>query len=139
MKLFFFIFRLSKKITVRQFLLRKEGYSAMTSSSSFKVVKEYIKIIVTAAIIYSIISVSFVKAYHIESGSMEYTLLEGDKIMVNKFIYGVRLPYVHWRLPALRDPQPGDIIVFEYPYNSSIQYVKRCAAIPGQTIEISPP
>ena len=108
----------------------------MPGISYAKAAKEYLKIVLTAAIMYSVISVSLVKAYHIESGSMEYTLMEGDKVLVNKFLYGVRVPLVHWRLPALRDPSPGDIVVFEYPFNSSIQYVKRCIAVPGQTIEI---
>lgn len=109
----------------------------MGNTSYARVIKEYIKIILTAAVIYSVISVSLVKAYHIESGSMEYTLLEGDKILVNKFLYGVRIPLVHWRMPAIRKPRPGDVIVFEYPYNSSIQYVKRCVSVPGQVPYIS--
>ena len=108
----------------------------MSATRFTSTIKEYLKIVFTAAILYSIISVSLVKAYHIESGSMEYTLLEGDKILVNKFLYGIRIPVAHWRIPALRAPRPGDIVVFEYPYNSSIQYVKRCAAVPGQIIEI---
>jgi len=108
----------------------------MTQSTRINTLKEYIKIIITAAVLYSIISVSLVKAYHIESGSMEYTLMEGDKVLVNKFLYGVRIPLVHWRLLSIRDPRPGDIIVFEYPFNSSIQYVKRCIAVPGQSVEI---
>lgn len=108
----------------------------MSQRNFIKIIKEYARIVFTAAVMYFIISVSLVKAYHIESGSMEYTLLEGDKVLVNKFLYGVVIPYVHWRLPGLRDPHPGDIIVFEYPFNTSVQYVKRCIGVPGQIVEI---
>lgn len=108
----------------------------MSRRNLLEIIREYAKIVFSAAVMYFIISVSLVKAYHIESGSMEYTLLEGDKVLVNKFVYGVLIPLSHWRLPGLRDPQPGDIIVFEYPFNTSVQYVKRCIGVPGQIVEI---
>lgn len=98
--------------------------------------REYVQILITALMIYFVISVSIVKAYQIPSGSMENTLLIGDYLLVNKFIYGIRIPIVHYRLPGFEDVKPGDVVVFEYPKDPTVDYVKRCIAVPGQTIEI---
>jgi signal peptidase I len=95
------------------------------------------------------IRTTVVEAYRIPSSSMEDTLLIGDFLMVNKFIYGIRTPdwigvpftkigfdVPHTRLPALREPHRGDIIVFKYPLDPSQNYIKRCVGLPGDTIEI---
>ena len=97
---------------------------------------EYIKSIVVAGIIYIVISTTIIKATQIYSGSMEDTLLIGDFLFINKFIYGIKIPYTDIRLPEIRDPKPGDIIVFKYPKDETINYVKRCIAAAGQTVEI---
>ena len=85
-----------------------------------------------------IIKASVVEAYVIPSGSMEKTLYTGDQILGNKFVYGMRLPipYVDIKLPAIDDPKPGDIVVFRYPPNPTQNYIKRCVAVEGQTVEI---
>ena len=67
---------------------------------------------------------------------MEDTLLVGDFLFANKFIYGAKLPFVNWRLPAIREPQPGDIIIFKYPGDKKTDYIKRCVAVEGQTVEL---
>jgi len=90
-----------------------------------------------------------VQAYTIPTSSMEDTLLVGDFLLVNKFTYGMRtpdwigIPYtdigfdVPWfRFPAIREPKPYDVIIFHYPLNPSVDYIKRCIAIPGQTVEV---
>ncbi len=97
---------------------------------------EYAKSIVVAFVIYLVISTTIIKATQIYSGSMEDTLLIGDFLFINKFIYGIKIPYTDIRLPALKDPKSGDIIVFKYPIDESISYVKRCIAVAGQTVEI---
>ncbi len=97
---------------------------------------EYVKSIVVAGIIYLVISTTVIKATQIYSGSMEKTLQVGDFLFINKFIYGIKIPYTDIRLPELKDPKPGDIIVFKYPKDESINYVKRCIAVEGQTVEI---
>src|SRR3990172_9178198 len=74
---------------------------------------------------------------------MEKTLLIGDFLFINKMIYGPELA-PGWkgrnlfdvRFPAIRQPKPGDIIVFRYPVNPAIDYIKRCVAVEGQTVEI---
>jgi len=90
-----------------------------------------------------------VEAYRIPSSSMEDTLLIGDFLMVNKFLYGVRTPdwigipftkigfdMPYTRLPGLREPERGDVIVFKYPRDPSQNYIKRCVGLPGDTLEI---
>jgi len=91
-----------------------------------------------ALIMALIIKTSIVEAYKIPSGSMENTLLVGDFLLANKFIYGMKLPipFVDIKLPTIEDPKPGDIIIFKYPKDPSINYIKRCVAVGGQTVEI---
>ena len=67
---------------------------------------------------------NFVEAYYMPSGSMEETLLVGDYLLADKFIYGVR------------DPQPGDVVIFGSKTEPDRDLIKRCIAVPGQTVEI---
>src|SRR5512147_1083151 len=79
------------------------------------IVREYAESIIIAVILALIIRAFVVQAFKIPSGSMEDTLLVGDHLLVNKFIYGPMVPFVDKRLFKIRDPQRGDVIVFEYP------------------------
>jgi signal peptidase I len=69
---------------------------------------------------------------------MKDTLLVGDFLLANKFIYGMRLPipFTNIKLPALDDPEPGDIIIFKYPGDLTQNYIKRCIAVEGQKVKI---
>lgn len=67
---------------------------------------------------------------------MEDTLLVGDRLLVNKFIYGIRVPFTDLRLPMLRAPQQGDVIVFKYPKDRSKDFIKRIIGVPGDEIQI---
>lgn len=97
---------------------------------------EYLESFVIALILALFIKYSIVEAYKIPSGSMEDTLLVGDFLLANKFIYGSRLPIIGVRLPALAQPKPGDIVIFKYPLNPKVNYIKRCVAIEGQVVEM---
>ncbi|MBN2406415.1 MAG: signal peptidase I [Elusimicrobia bacterium] len=90
------------------------------------------------AVVIALFVMSFIiQAFKIPSGSMENTLLIGDHLFVNKFIYGIRVPFrKDKRLLVIKKPQRGDIIVFEYPKEPSKDYIKRCIGLPGDTIEI---
>lgn len=78
---------------------------------------------------------SFVaEPYRIPSGSLEPTLRIGDFILVNKFSYGLRLPVSHTKILALGEPQRGDIAVFRFPPNPTINYIKRIVGLPGDHI-----
>ena len=72
--------------------------------------------------------------FKIPSGSMIPTLLVGDLILVNKFHYGVRLPVVNKKIIANHDPQRGDVMVFRYPKDTSIDYIKRVVGVPGDEV-----
>ncbi len=72
--------------------------------------------------------------FKIPSGSMIPTLLVGDLILVNKFHYGVRLPVINKKVIDNNDPKPGDVMVFRYPKDTSIDYIKRVVGVPGDEI-----
>lgn len=72
--------------------------------------------------------------FKIPSGSMIPTLLIGDFILVNKFTYGIRLPVINRKLVALNTPQRGDVMVFRYPEDPSLDYIKRVVGISGDRI-----
>ena len=72
--------------------------------------------------------------FKIPSGSMIPTLLVGDLILVNKFHYGVRLPVINKKIVANNDPQRGDVMVFRYPKDTSIDYIKRVVGVPGDEV-----
>lgn len=75
-----------------------------------------------------------VEPFRIPSGSMMPTLLVGDFILVNKFLYGIRLPVLHTKIIEVEEPQRGDIVVFRYPNNPSVDYIKRVVGLPGDKI-----
>ena len=72
--------------------------------------------------------------FKIPSGSMIPTLLVGDLILVNKFHYGIRLPVINKKIIANHDPQRGDVMVFRYPKNPSVDYIKRVVGVPGDEV-----
>jgi len=110
-----------------------------------EIIHEYAKSIIIAVIAAMFIKIFVIASYAIPTGSMKDTFLIGDALFANQFIYGVRtpsriplinvkIPYV--KLPALKKPQRGDIIIFKYPRDDKLNYVKRCIALPGQTVEV---
>lgn len=96
----------------------------------------YLKAIIVAILAALIIKTSIAEAYRIPSSSMEDTLLIGDFVVSNKFLYGAKIPFIGVRLPAIRPPEPGDIITFKWPGDGITDYVKRCVAVAGQTVEV---
>ncbi len=97
---------------------------------------EYIKSLAIALVLAIVIKTSIVEAYKIPSSSMEDTLLIGDFILANKFLYGAQVPLLDWRFPAIRKPQPGDVIIFKYPVDRKTNYIKRCVAVAGQEVAL---
>jgi signal peptidase I len=77
-----------------------------------------------------------VEAFKIPSGSMIPTLTIGDHLLVNKFIYGPRIPFTDSRFFSWKEPKRGDIIVFKYPENEDKNFIKRVIGLPGDKIEI---
>jgi signal peptidase I len=75
-----------------------------------------------------------VEPFKIPSGSMIPTLLVGDFILVNKFTYGLRLPVINKKVIEINSPQRGDVVVFRYPVDPSVDYIKRVVGLPGDKV-----
>jgi len=99
-------------------------------------VRENVEALVIAIILALFIRAFVVQAFKIPSGSMENTLLVGDYILVNKFIYGVKIPYTNFTVVPIKDPHRGEIIVFKYPGDPSKDYIKRVVGVGGDKIDI---
>lgn len=107
--------------------------------------KEWVKSLGLAFVLFLVIRTFLVQAFKIPTGSMESTLLVGDFLLVNKLAYGAttprKLPFLsvelpNFRLPGYDTPKRGDIVVFEYPLDHSLDFVKRCVATGGDTVEM---
>ncbi len=98
-------------------------------------VREYTEAIFWAVALTFFLRAFVIQAFRIPSESMCDTLLVGDFLFVNKFEYGPKIPFTHIRLPGLHAPKQGDVIVFQWPKNPSMDFIKRCVATGGQTIE----
>jgi len=99
-------------------------------------VRDWGESIVIAFLLAMVIRVFVIQAFKIPTGSMRMTLIEGDIILVNKFIYGAKIPFTNYRLPAVRQPKRGDIIVFVYSEDRKKDFIKRLVGLPGETVEI---
>jgi signal peptidase I len=99
-------------------------------------IREFLKSILWAVVLALIIRTCVIQSFKIPSGSMEETLVIGDCLLVNKFIYGIRVPFTDLRLPKLRDPKRGDVIVFKYPGDRSQDFIKRLIGMPGDEIQV---
>ena len=101
------------------------------------VIREWVESIGIALVLALFIRAFFIQAFKIPSGSMRPTLQEGDKIMVNKLLFGPKVPFTNYRLPALRQPRRGDIIVFVYPEDRKKDFIKRLVASETEKVEIA--
>lgn len=97
---------------------------------------EYAEAIIIAILIAFFIRTFIVQAFKIPSGSMKPTLLIGDHLLVNKFIYGIKIPFIRKTLISINEPKRGDVVVFIYPEDRSKDFIKRVIGIGGDTIEI---
>jgi signal peptidase I len=115
--------------------------STSISSKSTRVqtksrLRENIEAIAVAIILALFIRTFIVQAFKIPSGSMKETLQIGDHILVNKFIYGIKLPYLQTTLVSIKNPQRGDIVVFEFPEDKDKDFIKRVVGVAGDVIEV---
>ncbi|HIC91609.1 MAG TPA: signal peptidase I [Syntrophaceae bacterium] len=100
------------------------------------IIREYAEAILIAIILAVFIRTFVVQAFKIPSASMVPTLQVGDHILVNKFIYGVKIPFIRKTIIPLRKPKRGDVIVFIFPKDRSKDFIKRVIGIEGDTVEI---
>lgn len=113
--------------------LMSEEVQKQTKKSFYK---EWIEPFLIAAVVALFIRQFAVEAFKIPSGSMIPTLTIGDHLLVNKFIYGPRIPFTDKRFFTGKEPQRGDIIVFKFPEDESKNFIKRIIGVPGDKIEI---
>ena len=98
--------------------------------------RENIEAILIAIVLALFIRTFVVQAFKIPSGSMKETLQIGDHILVNKFLYGVKLPFVDKTIIPFKDPKRGDIVVFKFPKEPDKDYIKRVVGVAGDVISI---
>ncbi len=98
--------------------------------------REYAETFLSAILMALVVQIFFVQAFKIPTGSMRPTFLEGDRILVNKVLYGIRIPFTAWRLPKIREPERGDLVVFRSVDNSRRAFIKRLVAVGGDEVEI---
>lgn len=109
----------------------------MSSQKKKSVFREWLEAALVAAFLaFCIIRPFVIQAFKIPTGSMRPTLLEGDLILVSKFIYGAKVPFTKMRLPGFRSPARGDVIVFIYPEDKKKDFIKRLVGLPNETVEI---
>ncbi|MEN6485564.1 MAG: signal peptidase I, partial [Syntrophobacteraceae bacterium] len=111
-----------------------ENHAEKTYSKS--TTRECIEAIIIAFLLAFFIRAFVVQAFKIPSGSMKPTLLVGDHILVSKFMYGIKIPFVEKDLVRFSDPGRQDIIVFRYPVDPSKDFIKRVIGLPGDKVRI---
>ena len=98
--------------------------------------RENIEANLVAIVLALFIRTFVIQAFKIPSGSMKQTLLVGDHILVNKFIYGVKIPFTQTTIIPITNPKRGDIVVFKFPEDPSKDFIKRVIGIAGDKVEI---
>ena len=98
--------------------------------------RENVEAILVAIVLALFIRTFVIQAFKIPSGSMKETLLIGDHILVNKFIYGVKLPFLQTTIVPIKNPKHGDIVVFKFPEDPSKDFIKRVIGVAGDVVEV---
>lgn len=98
--------------------------------------REYAEALIIALALAFVIRTFVVQAFKIPSESMLTTLLVGDHLLASKFAYGIKIPFTNHYLYEGKGPERGDIIIFQYPNDPSVDYIKRVIGIPGDVIEV---
>ena len=98
--------------------------------------REYAESIIVAVLLALVVRAFFVQAFKIPTGSMHPTFVEGDRVLVNKVVYGIRFPFVRRHLPAIHPPRRGEIVVFHSPTDKHKDFIKRLVAVGGDEVEI---
>jgi signal peptidase I len=108
----------------------REVAAALKEPTWIEYCKSFFPVILAVLLLRSFL----VEPFRIPSGSMMPTLLVGDFILVNKYAYGIRLPVLNTKIVDIGKPQRGDVVVFRYPKDPSVDYIKRVVGVPGDRI-----
>ena len=108
----------------------QEGDAALKEPTVVEYAKSFFPVILAVLLLRSFL----VEPFRIPSGSMMPTLLVGDFILVNKFAYGIRLPVLNRKVIDIGEPERGDVMVFRFPRDPSVDYIKRVVGIPGDHV-----
>ena len=106
------------------------------SAAKKTVFREYLESVVVAVLLALVVRTFFLQAFKIPTGSMRPTLIEGDRILVDKITYGIPVPFTAARLPRIHSPRRGDIVVFRSIDDPHKDFIKRLIAVGGDTVEI---
>ena len=112
-----------------------EGAEHKAKALREPILVEYSRSLFPVIVIVLVLRSFLVEPFRIPSGSMLPTLLVGDFILVNKFAYGIRLPVANAKIVEMGKPQRGDVVVFRYPADPSLDYIKRVIGVPGDNIQ----
>ncbi|WP_077729218.1 signal peptidase I [Methylocaldum sp. 14B] len=113
-------------------LLRR--FQPATASAKEPIIVEYARSFFPIVLIVLLLRSFLVEPFRIPSGSMMPTLLIGDFILVNKYTYGIRLPVLNTKIVEMGEPERGDIVVFRFPKDPKVDYIKRVIGLPGDRI-----
>ncbi|CAN2041750.1 signal peptidase I [Candidatus Magnetomoraceae bacterium gMMP-15] len=116
--------------------IKNLSFKTKEASSRKSKLRENIEAIVIAVILALFIRTFIVQAFKIPSGSMKPTLQIGDHILVNKFIYGVKIPFSNKTIIPVSTPEREDIVVFKFPQDPGKDFIKRTIGLPGDVVEI---
>lgn len=112
------------------------GEPAGMASTTLRFMWEWTRSLFLALVLFLLVRTFVVEAFKIPTSSMEGTLLVGDFLLVNKAAYGAEIPFLGKHLPAWKEPQRGDVVVFNPPHDPLKNYVKRVVGVPGDTLEM---
>lgn len=127
-----FVLWMANKLIFKR--LQKQRHVQGEGSSRLLTVLEYIGSFFPVLVFVWVLRCFLYEPFRIPSGSMIPTLLVGDYIVVNKFAYGVRLPVLNSKIIDIGSPQRGDVVVFRYPPDEKLNYIKRLVGLPGDRI-----
>ena len=114
----------------------KKDIESKAQNKKKSVLRENIEAIIVAVILAMFIRTFIVQAFKIPSGSMKETLLIGDHILVNKFIYGVKIPFLRTIIIKVKNPERNDILVFKFPEDPGKDFIKRVIGVAGDVVEV---
>jgi signal peptidase I len=116
--------------------LKTKETSAKAETQKKGRLRENIEAILMAIVLALFIRTFVVQAFKIPSGSMKQTLLIGDHILVNKFIYGIKIPFLRKTIVPIKSPKHGDIVVFKFPEDPKKDFIKRVVGLGGDRVEV---